>query len=181
MSARLPRRAECLRRLRDFRQLTVCDEGCHMKGGLGGWGMGVWWACPQGARGQRSRGDGMAGGMSAPRRLWSLPNNLSTIIEQPVKQNEQLFDNNNNAKRRKSSGQGIFNLDYTFSHFGHALVTLTGTSGWVDLVAQQRKCFKLVILIVTLELYIHSPIKKTVSENTKIRGIENGFFLVNVE
>ncbi|KAF8263872.1 hypothetical protein EI94DRAFT_1703657 [Lactarius quietus] len=39
---------------------------------------------------------------SAPRRLWSLPNNLSTNIEQPVKQNEQLFDNNNNAKRRKS-------------------------------------------------------------------------------
>ncbi|KAF8258675.1 hypothetical protein EI94DRAFT_1707787 [Lactarius quietus] len=74
-----------------------------MKGGLGGWGMGVWWACPQGARGQRSRGDGMAGGTSAPRRLWSLPNNLSTNIEQPVKQNEQLFDNNNNAKRRKSS------------------------------------------------------------------------------
>ncbi|KAF8260849.1 hypothetical protein EI94DRAFT_1789749 [Lactarius quietus] len=35
-------------------------------------------------------------------RLWSLPNNLSTNIEQPVKQNEQLFDNNNNAKRQKS-------------------------------------------------------------------------------
>ncbi|KAF8269249.1 hypothetical protein EI94DRAFT_1699641 [Lactarius quietus] len=44
---------------------------------------------------------------SAPRRLWSLPNNLSTNIEQPVKQNEQLFDNNNNAKRRKSSSRLI--------------------------------------------------------------------------